>query len=116
MLVCSWTGAGDAPGSGVQELGVEVSGLPLAVAREGTYVECSFEIPPGGFVMVYTDGVTEALHADQGVYGQERLYKQVEAAAGDPCQVGQLVIDDVRRFIGASPQSDDMCLVCFGRT
>ena len=102
-------------GGRIEELGTEVSGFPLGVARDTTYEECSFQVPAGGLVLVYTDGITEAMHAEKGVYGLARLHEQVEAASGDPRQIGQLVIDDVRRFIGTNPQSDDMCLVCFGR-
>ena len=31
-------------------------------------------------------------------------------------EMGQVIIDDVRRFIGKAKQNDDMCLVCVGRT
>ena len=31
-------------------------------------------------------------------------------------QLGRQILDDVRRFVGGRPQSDDMCLACFGRT
>jgi hypothetical protein len=30
--------------------------------------------------------------------------------------LGRDILDDVKRFVGGRPQSDDMCLACFGRT
>jgi hypothetical protein len=29
--------------------------------------------------------------------------------------LGHRILDDVKRFVGARSQSDDMCLTCFGR-
>jgi serine phosphatase RsbU (regulator of sigma subunit) len=28
---------------------------------------------------------------------------------------GEQILGDVKQFVGTHPQSDDMCLVCFGR-
>jgi serine phosphatase RsbU (regulator of sigma subunit) len=39
-----------------------------------------------------------------------------EATTGvTPQKMGETIVADVRRFMGATQQDDDMCLVCFGR-
>ena len=58
------------------------------------------------------------LHEHQAyreLYGLERLTKQVAAGDDGVADLGAHVLDDVRRFVNGFAQSDDMCLVCFGR-
>ena len=47
--------------------------------------------------------------------GMERLTEQVGSSAVSVVDVGQHILEDVRQFVGGVTQSDDMCLVCFGR-
>ena len=48
-------------------------------------------------------------------YTIERIRKQIQAVNGVPSVLGESVIKDVCDFIGQGTQSDDMCLVTFGR-
>jgi sigma-B regulation protein RsbU (phosphoserine phosphatase) len=52
---------------------VEVSGLPLCVDIESDYEEVSASIAPGETVLLYTDGVIEAVNTAEELYGYERL-------------------------------------------
>jgi serine phosphatase RsbU (regulator of sigma subunit) len=97
------------------EIGTQESGFPLGVVKNTSYEECSVHMPPGGVVMVYTDGIKDAMNAEKQVYGLPRLRRLVQAASGDPLPIGQRIVDDVRQFIGSQPPADDMCLVCFQR-
>ena len=45
----------------------------------------------------------------------ERLRTQLEKDTVNVVALGQRILDDVRRFAGNRPQSDDMCLTCFQR-
>jgi len=103
------------PGGRNADIGTEESGFPLGVVNDTVYEECSVQVPPGGVVMVYTDGIKDAMNAEKQVYGLSRLRRLVEAASGDPLPIGQRIVDDVRQFIGSHPPADDMCLVCFQR-
>jgi serine phosphatase RsbU (regulator of sigma subunit) len=103
------------PGGQSVEIGMQESGFPLGVADDTVYEECSVRLPLGGLVMVYTDGIKEAMNAENEVYGLARLRGLVQRASGDPLQIGPIIVDDVRRFLGDHPPPDDMCLVCFCR-
>ncbi len=63
-------------------------------------------------LVLYTDGVTEALDANGGEFGPERMIQAVQQAApgGSPAIVKRLT-DDLRGFIGAQPQADDITLI-----
>ena len=49
------------------------------------------------------------------LYGLERLRKRIGKPVKDVAELGHVILNDVKSFVGGHPQSDDMCLVCFGR-
>ena len=55
------------------------------------------------------------MNAQRDLYGLEKLAEVIGDRGVGPHELGQHVLDDVRVFAGDFPQSDDMCLVCFGR-
>jgi len=95
--------------------GEGLTGLPLGVVSGFQYRSARLSLNPGESVVLYTDGITEAMNEKNEVYGFERLEKFLASASSNVEQLGEGLIADVRRFVGNRPQSDDMCLVCFGR-
>src|ERR1700730_17326484 len=71
----------------------------------------------GDCLVLYTDGVTEALDSDGNEFGLERTIEGVRAAAkeGAPAIIAR-VIDDVRNFVGSQPQNDDITLIAIRKT
>jgi serine phosphatase RsbU (regulator of sigma subunit) len=102
-------------GGKVEAVGDEQAGLPLGVAGEMTYEAVHFDLAPGDFVTIFTDGFSEAMNADRDLYGLERLMEQVSSAAVSVNDLGKHILEDVREFVDGHAQSDDMCLACFGR-
>jgi sigma-B regulation protein RsbU (phosphoserine phosphatase) len=64
---------------------------------------------------MYTDGIPEAMNVAKDMYGSKRLHAQLHATVEDVKALGHRILEDVRRFVGNQPQSDDMCVTCFGR-
>jgi sigma-B regulation protein RsbU (phosphoserine phosphatase) len=94
--------AGDAP------LGVDVN------ARFGQHV---YEFDRGDTVVLFTDGVIEALNPANELYGTERLIDTVAGCdAGTAAAVVRTIGESVTGFAGAQEQSDDVTVVCFRRT
>ena len=102
-------------GGVVEAVGEETAGLPLGVAADMTYEAVHRTLEPGDFVTIFTDGFSEAMNADRDLYGLERLMEQVSSSAVSVDDLGQHILDDVRKFVDGFAQSDDMCLACFGR-
>jgi serine phosphatase RsbU (regulator of sigma subunit) len=99
----------------VEPLGDESTGLPLGVQEGYPYKASRHVLKPGESLTIYTDGFSEAMNTDNDMYGVENLMRQVSAKALNVDEVGQHIVADVRRFAATQPQSDDMCLTCFGR-
>jgi len=63
-------------------------------------------------LVLYTDGVTEALDAEGFEFGIDRMIQSVRASAAHGASaIITRLIDDVRNFVGAHPQNDDITLI-----
>jgi sigma-B regulation protein RsbU (phosphoserine phosphatase) len=68
-------------------------------------------------LILYTDGVTEALDKEGNEFGFERMMQSVRASAmrGAPAII-EKVIEDLRGFVGSTPQNDDITLIAIRKT
>jgi serine phosphatase RsbU (regulator of sigma subunit) len=89
--------------------------LPLGVEYDTRYSQHVLPLEPENLLALYTDGITEAMNDQDQLYGAARLRSQLGSASTRVDRIGRLILEDVKRFIGLRPQSDDMCLVCLGR-
>jgi sigma-B regulation protein RsbU (phosphoserine phosphatase) len=68
-------------------------------------------------LVLYTDGVTEALDTDGNEFGIERTIQSVRASAANGAQaIIARLIDDLRNFVGSQPQNDDITLISIRKT
>jgi len=68
-------------------------------------------------IVLYTDGITEAIDTEGNEFGLERMMESVRASAtsGAAAVVNRL-IDDLRNFVGLHPQNDDITLIAIRKT
>ena len=94
---------------------LEARGLALGIDPGQTYDELRADLPAGGAVVLYTDGVIEA-RRDGEIYGDERLDALLAAQATLPAaQLARAVVDDCRVFTGGD-LTDDCAVVAIRRT
>jgi serine phosphatase RsbU (regulator of sigma subunit) len=107
------------PDGSIEEIGGDISGVPLGVDGDFEYESCKITLGEGECLTSYTDGISEAMNEKRECYhvpDNERIFTQVKSpGANKPAEQGKLLLDDVKKFVGRHPQSDDMCLVIFGR-
>lgn len=103
------------PGGPAAAIGTQKTGFPLGAFEHAGYEEVEIQLPPGGLVLAYTDGVIDAVGVQMQAYGLPRLCQQLQAASGDPLRFGDRLVQDFNQFLGEHRKEDDMCLVCFGR-
>jgi len=67
-------------------------------------------------LILYTDGVTEALDRKGMEFGMNRMMQAIQASAaeGAPGIIKRLT-DDLRNFVGRNPQNDDITLIAIRR-
>src|SRR5262249_22200249 len=68
---------------------------------------------PGDRLLLYTDGISEAVNRAGVLFGEERLCRLVESMPLDlPSRVvSERILEDLRRHAGTSDQADDMTLL-----
>jgi serine phosphatase RsbU (regulator of sigma subunit) len=91
-------------------------GLPLGVVSEMTYEVSRRTLQPGETILIYTDGVSEAMNPAGDLYGVERLKELVLKSPPQPAKLGQAVLADVKRHANGRAQNDDITLMVFGRS
>ena len=102
----------------VRELPV-IRNLPVGAVRKATYQMQTTTIEPQSTILLYTDGLSEAMDADKQMYGRERIVEEVEQA----CQAGQYapktlieqLTQSVHSFVGDTEQSDDITMIALSR-
>ena len=66
----------------------------------------------GEALLLYTDGVTEAMNPNEKVYSDQRLLQFLETNRGySPRQIIGDLVSDVRQFAGGAAQSDDITVL-----
>lgn len=69
-------------------------------------------IPPGGTLMLYTDGASDASNAAKEFFGGERLLQSlIDNREGTAQEVCDKVLADLLKFQGIAPQIDDITLL-----
>lgn len=88
---------------------LEKGGLILGLFEHATFEQETVRVNPGDLVVVFSDGVTEALSASGEEYGEERLLACVRRNMGLEVQgILDAVLADVRAFCTGANQSDDV--------
>ena len=85
------------------------SGLILGAFEQMRLEEETVQLDPGDVLVIFSDGITEALSADQEEFGDDRLLSCVQANRDlEPSALLEHVLDGVRQFTAGAVQSDDL--------
>jgi serine phosphatase RsbU (regulator of sigma subunit) len=111
--------AGHMPPLVVRPTGVETmerGSVVLGIMPDATFFEQQVELAPGDAMVVYSDGVSEAMNEAGDFFGDDRLHATVRALTGRPArQIGQTVLDALKAFTGDAPRHDDVSLLVLVR-
>ena len=93
-------------------------GIALGLTPNRVYRETLTEVPPGSTVVMYTDGVSEAMNADREEFGEERLEGVLRSGpALGAAETNRRIIQAIHDFTLGMRQSDDItCLTLHRRT
>jgi sigma-B regulation protein RsbU (phosphoserine phosphatase) len=79
----------------VKQLGTNISGLPLGVQPGSEYRQAQVPIEAGESVVLYTDGVIEAMNSANEIYGTQRLMAFLKKAPAQAGPLGDAIVADV---------------------
>ena len=88
-------------------------GIALGVMPEAVYKRHTVQLQPGESLVIYTDGVTEAIAADESFYGEKRLETLVAATPLETpaSQWVERVMGNVFDFSKGHAQADDITVL-----
>ena len=77
------------------------------------YQEYELTMEPGSRLFLYTDGVPEAVDAEEKMFGTARTLDALNSVSdGTPAQLLEAVDRAVRSFVKDAPQFDDLTMMC----
>jgi serine phosphatase RsbU (regulator of sigma subunit) len=92
---------------------LDAGGLPIGISTDMPYQSGSVVLAPGDWLIIFTDGVVEAVNTADEEYGEQRLLAVVAGAAqAAPAEMMQRILTGLDVFVGNTPQHDDVtCLL-----
>ncbi len=95
----------------------QTNGIALGILPDIEYEQNSVTLSPGDTLVLYTDGITEAMNAQNEEFEMERLLTVLSGASSqDVREMNQAIFQAVQAFAGDMPQFDDMtCMTLFCR-
>jgi sigma-B regulation protein RsbU (phosphoserine phosphatase) len=87
---------------------VEIKSIPIGVERQTSYEQRELSLKDGDVVVLYTDGIVEAMNEQGKQYGRKNLGTIIHKYHGLPAkEIANKIKGDLQAFVGQSRQHDD---------
>jgi phosphoserine phosphatase RsbU/P len=90
---------------------LEDGGPVVGLFGPADYSQGSVTLAEGDTMVLFTDGVSEAMNFDDEEFGDDRMIATVQGRLGDAAKLIEEIIRAADEFAGGAPQHDDMTLV-----
>jgi serine phosphatase RsbU (regulator of sigma subunit) len=88
---------------------LDIGGLPFGILPEAQYDAATITLAPGDWLIIFTDGLVEAVNARDEEYGETRLLATLEAGKSlQPNDLLKRLMYELDVFVGNTPQHDDV--------
>jgi sigma-B regulation protein RsbU (phosphoserine phosphatase) len=95
---------------------LKTTGLPLGIDTEAVYAQRTIRMQPGDFLVLYTDGITEAFDEHEAEFGMQRLQQVVYEVRNAPVEeIQSKILRTVNEFIQNTAPSDDITVMVVKR-
>jgi len=97
---------------GVAEEAFTEGSYPVGLVPEAEYASFCLKLEPGDTLVLFSDGVTEAMDPDDQLFGVARLREVLTGQADIPLdQLQKCVLESVENFARGASQADDVTLL-----
>ncbi len=88
---------------------LDVGGLPFGILPEAQYQDATVTLAPGDWLIIFTDGLVEAVNSRDEEYGEARLLAAIETGRSTvPADMLNRLMAELDSFVGNTPQHDDV--------
>ena len=85
---------------------------PVGLVPEAEYTAACLKLEPGDTLVLFSDGVTEAMDPDDEMYGMARLCEVLHEKGDVPLEhLQKCVLESVENFVRGARQADDVTLL-----
>ena len=86
--------------------------FPVGMFAEAEYQSARVNLDPGDFLVIYSDGVSEASNMNHDLFEESRLRHILETFPGQTVEeLAQAIRDGLKAFTQGAPQSDDITIL-----
>jgi sigma-B regulation protein RsbU (phosphoserine phosphatase) len=88
--------------------------MVLGVVEEEAYTQAFVDLRPGDTLLMYTDGLPDAVNFKGDRFGRQRIVealKKYGPTMESSEQVAQNILWDMRRFVGLAERADDVTMI-----
>ncbi|MDD1702990.1 MAG: SpoIIE family protein phosphatase [Methanoregula sp.] len=91
---------------------LKAKGIALGVTDDVELQSVKIDLRPGDVLVLYTDGVTEAINVREEEFGEERLLEVITRSRSLPAQtILENILSAINEFAGDQPQHDDITIM-----
>lgn len=95
---------------------LRTGGMVLGLFEDASYEQEEVEFQRGDLLVLYSDGISEAMNSAGEEFGAETLKSLVARHMHEPAgELIELILAEVQRHMGGFPQHDDMTLMLIRR-
>ena len=95
---------------------MELGSMALGMMPDATFSEQRVALAEGDVLVVYLDGITEAMNEAGDFFGDERLRAALQGTTGQPVEaIGMEILRVLQTFVGDAPPHDDVSLMLLSR-
>lgn len=104
------------PGNNNAITSLKPTGMPIGIEEQALWEQASIQIQPGDVLVLYTDGIPDAMNSAEEHFKEERLVDTTLANLSLSAQELQTeILKRVQEFVGETPQFDDITLLVLRR-
>ena len=95
---------------------LSVGGLVAGIVPSYPFEEASIPILPDDILILFSDGITEAMNSNEEEFNEERLKEIILKNRNEsPQNLIEIIIKEIQVFSGNAEQMDDMTIVIIKR-
>ncbi len=110
----TYCNAGHPPGMLLRDGNVSelaIGNMVLGVAADEPYTQATLQLKSGDFLVLYTDGLTDAMNFEQKTFGRQRLIDVLSKGGETADEVAQNILWEARKFVGMTKRNDDVTML-----
>jgi sigma-B regulation protein RsbU (phosphoserine phosphatase) len=91
-------------------------GIPLGFLERFEFSEHSISLQPGDLLVVFSDGISEAMNSFTEEFGEGHIQEIIMAERNKSAStIVKSIVNSVNEYVAGCEQSDDITLICIKR-